>query len=1603
MNNKTILKVTRNNSPFQGGRGMLAPNLTHNSQKKHVNFKYKSIQIFLFIAIFINIPLPPSKGESISGNQNILAYNNVSAHSTAGARLQRVLKTDSTSIQTTNLRCELLANPEGIDIVAPRLSWEIASKAHGIVQTSYQILVASSSEKLLNNEGDIWNPGKIQSNQSIQIPYSGKPLISNAKYFWKVKITTNKGECEWSEPATFSTGLLQPVDWKAKWIGLDKLFPGDSMVMHSRLAARYFRKEFSSKKLVKKATANISGLGLYEFYINGKRIGNDVLAPSPTDYEKSVKYNTYDITSNLVQGQNAIGVILGNGRYFNMRQNFKPHKIKVFGFPRLLLQINIEYTDGQKQTLLSDNSWKVTTNGPILANNEWDGEEYDANKEMPGWNAPGFDDSKWMKPELVKEPGGTLSAQINSNMKVMETIKPVSISKLNADTFIVDMGQNMVGWVKLNATGAKGTKIRLRFAESLQPNGRLYMENLRSALVTDIFTMKGAGTEIWEPSFIYHGFRYVEITGFPNTPTIDNFEGRVVYDDMQTTGTFESSDKTLNQIFRNAYWGIRGNYKGMPIDCPQRDERQPWLGDRATGARGESFIFDNANLYTKWLDDIRQSQRPDGQLPDMSPPFYMTYYSDNMTWPGTYILIANMLYEQFGDSISIEKHYPHMKKWMEYMKERYMKDYIVTKDKYGDWCVPPESKELIHSNDPARKTDGTLIATAYYFQLLKYMNRFAQITGKSADTMVYSGLAANIKTAFNKSFFDAKKAQYSNNTVTANLLPLYFGMVPDSAYKQVFENMCAKIKENDFHLSTGVIGTQWLMRGLSENGRPETAYHIATNRDYPSWGYMAENGATTIWELWNGNTANPKMNSLNHVMLLGDLITWYYENLAGIKSGKPGFKQIIMKPEIPDGLNSVKASFKSIHGLITSEWRKQPGVFSWKISIPANTTALLYIPANNENEITEGNKPLSQSEGIKFLRMVGKRALFEAGSGDYQFVSENQWKKGIIKDEFIFERASFPESHASTIAETPNGLIAAWFGGTKERNPDVCIWASRYEKNKWTEPYKVADGIINDTLRYACWNPVLYQVPKGDLLLFYKIGPNVAGWKGWMKTSKDGGITWSAAQALTEGFIGPVKNKPVLLPDGKLMCASSKEGNGWKVHFEITPDFGKTWEQIGPINDGKTINAIQPSVLFHKDGRLQILCRSKNRAIAEAWSADNGKTWSPMALSSLPNNNSGTDAVTLMNGWQLLVYNHVLPPGDLAKGPRTPLNVAISKDGKNWYAAVILEDSPVSQYSYPSVIQTSDGMVHFVYTWRRERIKHVVINPLKLQLTPIENGKWPVNPLPVTQTLPDNERYKIGFIDLMLLKRQKLGAVTLTGELGADGLELDMGGLGKRETFDNALKDSATREKFITEAKKQNIAFASLAMTGFYAQSLADRPTVPKMIEDCINTMKQLDIKTAFLPLGVEGDLKKYPERRSKIVERLKMAGKMAEEAGVVIGIETALSAKEEVKLLKEIGSPAIKIYFNFSNPLKEGRDLYKELQILGKDRICQIHCTNKDSVWLINDPQIDMKRVKQTLDKMGWSGWLIIERSRDANDPRNVRRNYGANLIYLKSVFQEE
>ena len=852
--------------------------------------------------------------------------------------------------QVGSLQCEQLIDPQGIDVLHPRLSWTLSADAgeNDLRQTAWQLLVASSPELLTAGKGDLWTTPRMPGDQSLMIVYGGKPLTSGMTCYWRVRVWTKGGLTGWSTPARWTMGLLTAADWKARWIGYDAGFAWDSLSKFSRLSARYFRKEFTLTGSVKRATLYIAGLGHYLAYLNGHPIGDQVLAESPTDYTRSVKYNSFDVTADFNEGKNAIGIVLGNGRYFTMRPVYKPKKIKEFGFPKLLLQLDLEDGQGHHRLVVSDTSWKFTADGPIRSNNEYDGEEYDATKELPGWAAPGFDDARWLHAHYAIAPGGHLSAQMDPPIKVMETITPISVREQRPGVWIVDMGQNMAGWLRLYVKGERGRRIVLRYAETLRPDGDLYTANLRDAKATDSYTVKGEGDESWRPVFVFHGFRYVSVTGWPGTPAIGDFQGQVVYDDLPTIGHIETSDTLLDHIIRNAWWGINANYKGMPIDCPQRNERMPWLGDRATGSLGESYLFDNETLYAKWLDDIEESQKPDGSLPDVAPA-YWNYYSDNMTWPGTYLLVADMLYEQFDDLAPLRRHYASMKKWLWYMRDRYEKNGLMTRDKYGDWCVPPESPQMIHTRDSSRITDGRLIATAYYYHFLRLMAKFAGLLHRPD---AYSAHAAIVRTAFNDRFLHAD--HYSNNTVTADLLPLYFGMVPNHLRSSVIVQLVGKVHQSDDHISTGVIGTGWLMRGLTAFGQSDLAFRLAVNKDYPGWGYMVEHGATTIWELWNGNTADPAMNSQNHVMLLGDLLTWCFQDLAGIAPAEPGYKKIRMRPVFPMGLESVTASYRTPYGMVKSEWRRAGGHISWQITVPPNTRAIVDLPDGRQLETGSG-------------------------------------------------------------------------------------------------------------------------------------------------------------------------------------------------------------------------------------------------------------------------------------------------------------------------------------------------------------------------------------------------------------------------------------------------------------------------------------------------------------------------------------------------------------------------------------------------------------------------------------------------------------------------
>ena len=879
----------------------------------------------------------------------------------------------------------------------PRFSWCYEADVNNVVQMDYRIIVSSSEENARKGIGDLWDSKMVDTNQMLYIPYKGTPLKSRDRCWWKVYTTVtygdhNKRKNLESEVQHFEISLLSRDDWKAHWIGRD--FENDNVNGHTSIAARYLRKEFHLKKEIDHARLYISGLGVYSAYINGNEVAPDeLLKPALSDYTRRIYFNAYDVTDFVREGDmNAVGVILEGGRFTTVRHdtiylewcgiNHAAH----YGLPQLLLQLEVIYNDGTMENIVSDGSWKITNQGPIRKSNEFDGETYDARLDLGSWTQPQYDDNHWMPvvdnydqynmykediynprhrvsreypvvtgsplPDnyLRPDPMQLLTPQPNPNIKVQESIKSVNIFR-KGDRWIVDMGQNMVGVMSATMSGMRaGDTITFRYAETINADSTLYTANLRSAECTDRY-IAAKETDSWCPMFTYHGFRYIEISGLREQPMSDDFVGNVLYDEMPMTGNFETSDGIINAVYRNATWGIRGNYRSMPTDCPQRDERMGWTGDRTTGCYGESFIFDNHRLYAKWLQDLEDSQWENGSLPDVAPAYWRNY-TDNMTWPGAFITVADMLYTRFGDIEPMRKHYDAMKKWMLHMKKYYLKDGILVRDTYGDWCVPPESPELIHSKDTNRMTWPANLSTPYYCHLCKLMQGFAIWLDKDDDAIFFQDEFESVTAAYNRRYLDTVTGRYDHNTVTANLLPLWFDMVPGRLENKVFANIVDKTV-NDFggHVSTGVVGIQHLMRALTWYGRGDLALKLATNTTYPSWGYMVKNGATTIWELWNGDTGDSSMNSGNHVMLLGDLVIWYYECLGGISALEPGYSCIELKPYPIKGLDHVNCSFNSVSGRIESNWKREGDRFEWDILIPPNTKAEVYLPTKDGYEL----------------------------------------------------------------------------------------------------------------------------------------------------------------------------------------------------------------------------------------------------------------------------------------------------------------------------------------------------------------------------------------------------------------------------------------------------------------------------------------------------------------------------------------------------------------------------------------------------------------------------------------------------------------------------
>ena len=892
---------------------------------------------------------------------------------------------EATIQSPVNLLCEYAVNPVGIDVLQPRFSWELKHSERGHTQSAYQILVASEKEKLFNDVGDVWDSGKVESGRSVNIECGGKPLENRKIYYWKARWWDDGGHVSsYSEICRFETGLMTSEEWTSKWIQ-----GGDLL-----------RTSFTVQRKVKRARAYVCGIGYYELRINGRKVGDCQLDPGWTDYDRLVLYSTYDITEFLREGENVVGVMLGNGRYVTKLPANIPPDLLNFGkryadaSPKLILQMGLEFMDGSMKTILTDENWRVSQS-PIVENDIYNGETYDACLEKEGWDSPGYDDSEWKKADIAKSPGGRLVSQATfPPIRAVKTIPPASMSSPKPGVYVYDFGQNFTGWVRLTVSGPRGTKVQLRYSELIYSEGTLNTIPNGFAKATDTYILKGQGTEVYEPRFTYHGFRYVEVTGFPGTPNIGTIQGIVVYSDVKPIGGFVCSNPLINSIHRIVHWGQLSNLMSIPTDCPQRSERMGWMGDAQLTVEEAMYNFDMAAFYSKWIRDIKEAQMEDGSVPDVVPPYWKIYPADP-AWGTACVTIPWYLYLYYGDSRILEENYQVMKGWVDFLGTK-AEGYIVRFSKYGDWCPPA----YVRSPD----TPGELVSTWCYYQDVVTLSKIARVLGKSSEAKKYANLSENIKEAFNKEFL--KKDQYAPigpeaipfmqfSSQTSNLLPLFSGIVPEDRKETVLKKLLQNIETtHDCHVGTGIVGTRYLLDVLTEYGRADLAYKMVNQTSYPSWGYMIREGATTLWERWE-YLAGGGMNSHNHIMF-GSVDAWFYKVLAGINvdSTATGFERIIIKPYVLGDLSHVCASINTIRGLVASSWRREDDSLVLEVTIPVNSRGEVSVPdlglsnpiiKESGNVVWKDGTYVGDITGIVSGKKEDGRVTFEVGSGTYSF------------------------------------------------------------------------------------------------------------------------------------------------------------------------------------------------------------------------------------------------------------------------------------------------------------------------------------------------------------------------------------------------------------------------------------------------------------------------------------------------------------------------------------------------------------------------------------------------------------------------------------------
>ncbi|MDC0936443.1 family 78 glycoside hydrolase catalytic domain [Pirellulales bacterium] len=890
-------------------------------------------------------------------------------------------------LQPVALSCEYARNPIGIETAQPRLSWICESVGRGQRQSAFHIRVASSVEKLNRGNADKWDTGKIESDKTVHIRYQGEALSSRERCYWQVRVWDKDNRpSQWSKPSSFQMGLLQPTDWQGRWIAMPDV-PPDSFVAgklgqaeerssnkqpassntESGLAAHWkldgdladgaggeagvavgeakstiaplLRKHFELNQSVRRATVNVSGIGWYELYLNGQKVGDHVLDPAPTNYHKRVLYETYDVTDLLRTGGNALGIVLGDGWY--CRRSYQGGTIGYGDRPKALLQLDIELADGARMSVVSDDSWQAAAS-PICSNDICDGEFYDARLEMPGWCEPNFDAGQWKPAALADPPTGALASQVLPPIKVVDTIPAVRILEPRPNVYVYDFGQHFSGWTRLRVQGEQGAKVALRYAGRIHDGGQLDTRNNLNSAQVDNYILKGEGQEVWEPRFTLHGFRYVEVTGLPGKPRLEDLEGRFVRSAVESAGSFTCSNPLLNRIHNNVRWTFMSSLQGIPQDAAERYERFAWMGDPGFVAEDYLYNFDTASFWTKWLDDIRDAQAPGGEVPVYVPG---DWYAPWPAWESTYPLFVWYVYQYYDDERILARHYAGMQKLLDHFSQL-ADDYIMPDQGQGDHMEPQADGSSSH--DPLH-TPVALTSTAYYYFNAKILAETATILRKTDEAERYALLAERIKQAFNGKFFDPDTNQYAAGSQTSNALALYFRLVPEGKEEAVLQNLVNDILMiHQGRLSTGIIGANALEQVLGEYGRADVMFTIASQTAFPSWGHQVLHGATTLWESFELN----EITSIN-MKMLGSTEKFFYKDLAGIGMAAPGFKKIVIKPQVVGDLTHVDASFKTVHGLIEVGWEKnfgvvykptKPKVFSLRVNIPANTAARIHIP-----------------------------------------------------------------------------------------------------------------------------------------------------------------------------------------------------------------------------------------------------------------------------------------------------------------------------------------------------------------------------------------------------------------------------------------------------------------------------------------------------------------------------------------------------------------------------------------------------------------------------------------------------------------------------------